>query len=60
VILISLTTATRFGQADRKGRIAPGLQADLALLEGDPTTDVAAYSNVRQTFRAGVALYRKP
>ncbi|WP_225540805.1 amidohydrolase family protein [Xanthomonas sp. XNM01] len=61
-ILTSLTTApaTRFGQADRKGRIAPGLQADLVLLDGDPTTDVVAYSNVRQTFRAGVAVYRKP
>jgi imidazolonepropionase-like amidohydrolase len=33
--------AGRFGLADR-GRIAPGLRADLLLVDGDPTTDVTA------------------
>jgi imidazolonepropionase-like amidohydrolase len=33
--------ADRFGLPDR-GRIAPGLRADLLLVDGDPTTDVTA------------------
>jgi imidazolonepropionase-like amidohydrolase len=59
-ILATLTTtpARRFGQADRKGRIAPGMQADLVLLDGDPATDVAVFSRVRQVVRAGRELYR--
>ncbi|TDK28747.1 amidohydrolase [Luteimonas aestuarii] len=59
-ILATLTTtpARRFGQDDRKGRIAEGLQADLVLLEGDPADDVAAFARVRQVLRAGRMLYR--
>jgi imidazolonepropionase-like amidohydrolase len=33
--------ADRFGLPDR-GRIAPGLRADLLLVDGDPTTDITA------------------
>jgi imidazolonepropionase-like amidohydrolase len=31
----------------RKGRIAPGFEADLLFVAGDPTTDIAALSRVR-------------
>ena len=57
-ILTSLTTApaSRFGRADR-GRLAAGMAADIVLLDGDPTRDVAALSRVRCTFRAGVVVY---
>lgn len=57
-ILASLTTApaSRFGHADR-GRLAPKMAADLVLLDGDPTTDIGAFSKIRCTFRAGVAVY---
>jgi imidazolonepropionase-like amidohydrolase len=60
-ILATLTTApaARFGQAGRKGRIAPGLDADLVLVEGDPARDVAAFSRVRWSVRAGRELYRQ-
>lgn len=59
-ILATLTTtpARRFGQGDRKGRIAEGLQADLVLLDGDPADDVAAFSRVRHVLRAGKVLHR--
>lgn len=57
-ILASLTTApaSRFGRADR-GRVAPGMAADIVLLDGDPSTDIGTFSRVRCTFRAGVAVY---
>ncbi len=44
--------ATHFGLADR-GRIAPGLRADLVLLEDDPTADIAATRTIRGVWIAG-------
>lgn len=46
--------ARRFGLDDR-GRIAPGLRADLLLVDGDPTTDIADTLALRTVWRAGVA-----
>lgn len=59
-ILASLTTAParRFGQGDRKGRIAPGMAADLVVLGADPANDVKAFSQVRATVRRGAVIYR--
>jgi imidazolonepropionase-like amidohydrolase len=59
-ILASLTTmpAERFGDSHRLGRIAPGYQADLVALRGDPGEDIAALANVELTIRAGRILYR--
>jgi imidazolonepropionase-like amidohydrolase len=45
--------ARRFGLTDR-GRIAPGLRADLVLVDGDPTADVGTTLNLRAVWRAGV------
>ena len=33
--------AALFGEPDRLGRIAPGCLADLVVVEGDPTVDIA-------------------
>jgi imidazolonepropionase-like amidohydrolase len=58
-ILASLTTAPaeKFGESDRLGRIAPGLAADLVVLEGDPSRDVGAFAAVRYTIRDGEIIY---
>ncbi|WP_210770790.1 amidohydrolase family protein [Qaidamihabitans albus] len=45
--------ARHFGLADR-GRIAPGLRADLLLVDGDPTSDVTATSSICDVWRRGV------
>jgi imidazolonepropionase-like amidohydrolase len=55
-----LTAATavpseRFGLRDR-GRIAPGLRADMLLVEGDPTADVAALRDIAVVWRRGARL----
>jgi imidazolonepropionase-like amidohydrolase len=54
-ILRSLTTAPaqRFGYAARKGRVAPGMDADLVLLDADPAQDPTAFARVRDTIRGG-------
>lgn len=41
-----------FGLSDR-GRIAPGLRADLLLLDGDPTRDISATRNIKGVWIAG-------
>ncbi|HSX64803.1 MAG TPA: amidohydrolase family protein, partial [Pseudoxanthomonas sp.] len=59
-ILASLTTAPaqRFGYAERKGRIAEGMDADLVLLAQDPADDARAFADVLLTLRGGEVLYR--
>lgn len=58
-ILASLTTtpAARWQEADRRGRLAPGMQADLVVLEADPAQDVANFAKVRCAFGRGKELY---
>ncbi|MEK6323207.1 MAG: amidohydrolase family protein [Acidobacteriota bacterium] len=59
-ILASLTTAPaeKFGESGRLGRIAPGLAADLVVLNGDPSRDVRAFAAVRYTIRDGKLIYQ--
>lgn len=47
--------AAHFGLTDR-GRIAPGLRADLVLVDGDPTADITATRSIAAIWRAGVPL----
>ncbi len=58
-ILASLTTspAEQFGESARLGRIAPGVQADLIVLRGDPSADIHALADVRQTLRNGRIIF---
>ncbi|HEY3885433.1 MAG TPA: amidohydrolase family protein, partial [Vicinamibacterales bacterium] len=47
-----------FGLADR-GRIAPGLRADLLLVAGDPTTDIMATRAIVAVWKEGVRAVRE-
>lgn len=44
------------GIGERAGRIAPGYDADLVAVAGDPLADVAALREVTAVFRAGIAV----
>lgn len=63
----ALTAATaepaRLFGLDGRGRIAPGCQADLLLVEGDPTVDIRATRSLVSVWRRGVrfdrAAYRR-
>jgi imidazolonepropionase-like amidohydrolase len=59
-ILASLTAnpAQRFGYKEHSGRVAQGMDADLVVLDGDPATDITAFSKVRDVVRAGKLIYR--
>ncbi|HSK75377.1 MAG TPA: amidohydrolase family protein [Thermoanaerobaculia bacterium] len=58
--LVAATSAAAdaFGLADR-GRIAPGLRADLLLVQGDPTADIKATRKLRRIWKAGVEVDRQ-
>jgi imidazolonepropionase-like amidohydrolase len=47
--------ATFLGEQDRIGTIAPGKQADLVVLNGNPLTRIADIRNVKLVFKEGVA-----
>ena len=59
-ILAALTTtpASRLGYGDRTGQIKPGMDADLTLLDGDPSVDVDAFSRICMTVRQGRIIYQ--
>ncbi|MFB8004254.1 amidohydrolase family protein [Nocardia sp. NPDC056000] len=50
--------AKHFGLTDR-GAIAPGLQADLVLIDGDPTTDISTSLSIDTVWRRGSRLDRE-
>lgn len=55
--------AARFladGEEPDFGDVAVGMRADLVLVEGDPTRDVAALEDIREVFLAGVPIERAP
>jgi imidazolonepropionase-like amidohydrolase len=61
-ILASLTTvpAARFKEQDRRGRIAPGMDADVVVLGSDPAQDVRNFTDVRYTIRKGRIIFSYP
>jgi imidazolonepropionase-like amidohydrolase len=50
---VTSVAADACGVGDRKGRIAPGYDADLLAVDGDPLTDPSAVRAVVAVFRAG-------
>ncbi|HKE44547.1 MAG TPA: amidohydrolase family protein [Steroidobacteraceae bacterium] len=61
-ILASLTTApaARFKEDGRRGRIAPGMDADLVVLDADPAEDIRNFAKARCVFRRGLVIYTAP
>lgn len=54
ILQMSTSDAARFlGRTATMGRVAPGADADLVILDGDPTTDVANLHRVAGVVRAG-------
>ena len=58
-ILAALTNApaARYGFGKHKGRLLPGMDADLVVLGGDPADDIAAFTDVRYAIRNGTIVY---
>jgi len=46
--------ATYLGRTDRIGTIAPGKQADIVLIKGDPSRKIEDIENVETVFKSGV------
>jgi len=42
-----------------RGRVAPGMSADLLLVDGDPTADITATRNIRAVWKRGVEFDRE-
>lgn len=53
--IYSQNGATYLNRADRIGSIARGKQADLVVIEGDPSTHIADVEKVKYVFKQGVA-----
>ena len=53
--ICTLNGATYLGRADRVGSIAPGKQADLVVVRGNPAQHIADIENVELVFKQGVA-----
>jgi imidazolonepropionase-like amidohydrolase len=54
----TLVPAAAFRLTDR-GRIAPGLRADLLLVNGDPTVNIKATRDIRAVWKTGVPVDRQ-
>jgi imidazolonepropionase-like amidohydrolase len=48
------------GATPEAGEVAAGRRADLVLLDGDPTADIAALDRITRVFLGGVELERHP
>lgn len=55
--MLTENPAGRFGVQKERGRIMPGMIADLTILASDPASDIAAFSRVRYTIRDGRIFY---
>jgi imidazolonepropionase-like amidohydrolase len=52
--ICTLNGATYLGRADRIGSIAPGKNADLVIVAGDPSKTITDVENVEIVFKDGV------
>jgi imidazolonepropionase-like amidohydrolase len=57
---LTVAPAKRFGEANIRGEIKAGMNADLVVLANDPERDIHALAQVNYTFRDGRIIYIKP
>jgi imidazolonepropionase-like amidohydrolase len=60
LMTITSTAADVCGLADRKGRIAPGFDADILAVDGDPLADLDAIHRIRAVYARGVEVEAVP
>ena len=58
-ILASLTSepAAEFGRGERTGRLETGFDADMVVVDGDPTANIEALADVRLVLKRGQLIY---
>jgi len=56
--MLTENPARRFGVQRKQGQVAPGMIADLTVLQSDPSADLTAFLRVRYTIRGGHVIYR--
>ena len=54
--MITSVAAEVIGLGHRKGRIAPGFDADILAVDGDPIADPAALHRIRAVYARGTAV----
>ncbi len=57
--MLTVAPAARFRVTATKGTVTPGKIADLVVLDGDPATDIGAFSRVHYTIRSGRLIYER-
>jgi imidazolonepropionase-like amidohydrolase len=55
--MLTENPARLFNDQKNRGRVAPGMIADLTVLEADPATDRSAFSRVRYTIKNGRVIF---
>lgn len=58
-LVAATSSPARAFHLDDRGRIAPGLRADLLLVKGDPTTDIKATRDIVKIWKLGVQVDRE-
>jgi imidazolonepropionase-like amidohydrolase len=59
-IVAATVTSAELIDVDDRGRLAPGLLADVIACPGDPTTDITALQDVRFVMKGGVVHHNVP
>jgi imidazolonepropionase-like amidohydrolase len=54
--MVTSAAAEVIGLGPRKGRIAPGFDADILAVDGDPVADLAALHHIRAVYAGGTAV----
>jgi imidazolonepropionase-like amidohydrolase len=54
--VVTSTPAAVLGLGNRKGQLAPGFDADILAVDGNPLTDPAALHRIRAVYARGTAV----